>query len=114
MLLIFCKNSFKLQWKGETDLTKEEFIKWAFALWEFPSETRMKEFGHPAMFPEELPKRCIKMNTYVGDIVLDPFAGAGTTCLVAEKLNRKWIGIEISPNYCEITKKRILEVIENG
>jgi DNA modification methylase len=106
-ILLFCKNHFSLQHKGETDLEKEEFKKWAYAIWEFMPETKMKKYGHPAMFPEELPKRCIKMNSYINDIVLDPFNGAGTTAYVCEKLNRRWIGIEIDEKYCEIAKQRI-------
>ncbi len=106
-IIIFSKDSYRLSWKGETDLTRAEFISWSLALWEFLPETQMKKYGHPAMFPEEMPKRLIKLHSYVGDVVLDPFCGAGTTCVVAEKLNRKWIGIEIDPKYCEITKQRL-------
>jgi len=73
-------------------------------IWEF---TAKKYDNHPAPFPEELPKNCILTTTDENDIVLDPFNGSGTTCVVAEKLNRRWIGREISKEYCEITKKRI-------
>ena len=83
-------------------------------LWEFAPETKMKKYGHPAMFPEELPKRCIKMNSYIDDVVLDCFAGVGTTCVVAEKLNRRWIGIEINEEYCKIAKERIKEVLKQS
>ena len=106
-ILVFCKDNKKLQWKGKTDLTKEEFINWTLPLWKFTSETRMKKYGHPAMFPEELPKRCIKMFSWIGATVLDPFAGAGTTLKVAKELNRNYIGFEISKNYCDITEKRL-------
>ena len=51
------------------------------------------------------------MNRYIDDVVLDCFAGSGTTCVVAEKLNRRWIGIELSEEYCEITKRRIEEIV---
>jgi len=109
-ILVFAKETRKLQKRGDSDLTKEEFIEFSIALWRFPPETRQKQFGHPAMFPEELPYRLIKMLSWIGDTVLDMFAGAGTTLVVAEKLRRKWIGIELSPAYCAVTKKRIAEL----
>ena len=67
----------------------------------------MKKFNHPAMFPEELAKRCIKLFSYKNDLVLDPFNGAGTTTFAANLLERKYIGIDISETYCEIAKERI-------
>lgn len=106
-ILIFCKDSTKLLNKGETDLTKEEFIKYAYGIWEFPPETKMKLYGHPAMFPEELPYRLIKMLSYKGATVLDLFMGAGTTGVVCKKLNRSFIGIELDKNYFNIAKERI-------
>ena len=59
----------------------------------------MKEFDHPAMFPEELPRRLMKLFSYKNDIVLDPFNGAGTTTLVAAKQGRRFIGIDVSEQY---------------
>lgn len=109
-ILLFAKGSYKLGWSGRSDLTREEFIKWAYALWSFAPERNMKKFGHPAMFPEELPKRVIKMNSYIGDVVLDPFVGAGTSAVVAKRLGRKFIGIDIDPDYLEITVRRLKEV----
>lgn len=66
-----------------------------------------KEIKHPAVFPYELPFKHIKTWTNEGDIVLDPFAGSGTTLLAAQDLNRKYIGIELNSDYCEIIKQRI-------
>lgn len=63
--------------------------------------------GHPASFPEEIPNRCIKSFTDEGDIVLDSYLGSGTTAIACERLNRRWIGIEIEEKYCEIAAKRI-------
>jgi len=106
-ILVFAKEDKKLNRKGETDLTKEEFIDWSLALWKFPPETQMKKIGHPAMFPKELAKRCIKMFSYIDDTILDPFAGAGTTLVVAKELNRNAIGCELSEEYCKIIEDRL-------
>ena len=89
------------------DITDTEFKEWVIGKWSFPPEIRMKDYGHPAMFPEELPKRLMKLFSYQGDIVLDPFNGAGTTSLVAWKLGRRFIGIDISEDYCKCALRRI-------
>lgn len=106
-ILVFAKKNKKLQCKGETDLAKEEFIEWSNGLWKFAPETKQKQFGHPAMFPEELAKRCIKMFSWLGAVVLDPFCGAGTTCKVARDLGREYVGFEISEEYCQIAEERL-------
>ncbi len=106
-IYVFAKEHLKLQHRGETDLDRSEFKDWAFAYWNFPGERRMPEFDHPAMFPEELAKRCIKMFSYKGDVILDPYNGAGTTCVVAKKYDRKYIGIDLSEKYCETAKNRL-------
>ena len=106
-IMIFAKDSLKLQEKGETDLTPNEFKKWAFSIWKITPETKMKRFGHPAMFPLDMPYRLIKMLSWKNATILDPFNGAGTTAVAAERLGRKYIGIELSKNYCDTTVKRI-------
>jgi DNA modification methylase len=63
--------------------------------------------AHFATFPTEIPRRAIKAGTRVGDTVLDPFMGSGTTAQVAQNLNRRWVGIELNPEYCDIAVKRI-------
>jgi site-specific DNA-methyltransferase (adenine-specific) len=67
----------------------------------------MKDYDHPAMFPEELPRRLMKLFSYKHDIVLDPFNGAGTSSLVAWKLGRRFIGIDVSRQYCDTALARI-------
>lgn len=110
-LLVFAKDSRKLSYKGETDLTKEEFINWSSAMWTIAPERNMKKIGHPAMFPEELVLRCLKMFSYKDAVVLDPFSGAGTTALVCKKNNRNYIGFELSKDYCDIAEDRINKII---
>ena len=74
------------------------------SVWSFNTAS-LKE-AHFAVFPEELPALCIKAGTKEGDVVLDPFMGSGTTAVVAQKLGRKWVGIELNPKYIEIIKRR--------
>jgi modification methylase len=72
-------------------------------VWELPQEMKNK---HPAPFPIALPLRCIESTT--AEIILDPFSGSGTTAIASQKLGKKYVGIEISPDYCEEAEKRIL------
>ena len=65
--------------------------------------------AHFAVFPEKLPELCIKAGSKKGDIVLDPFFGSGTTGFVAQRLYRKWIGIELNPEYIKIANKRFVQ-----
>ena len=62
---------------------------------------------HPSQYPEELVERIIKVGTHEGDLVLDPFMGSGTTAVVAKRLNRRYVGYEIEPEYIEIANKRL-------
>jgi len=106
---VFSKTSLKHPGnKEDIDITKDEFIKCVNGHWSIAPETRMKEFDHPAMFPEELVRRCLKLFSYKNDVILDPFNGAGTTTLVAHELGRQYIGIDISEVYCTIAQNRIL------
>lgn len=89
------------------DISADEFKKWVFAKWDIAPEYNMKKYGHPAMFPEELATRVIKLFTYKGDVVLDPFNGVGTTTVVAKRLGRIYLGIDISEEYCKKAEERI-------
>lgn len=77
------------------------------AVW--PINTKPFKGYHYAPFPEELVKTPILAATEEGDIVLDPFAGSGTTCLVSKKLNRNYIGIDLNESYVDIANKRLEE-----
>lgn len=86
-------------------LTREEAKKWGYAgVWEINTVKANKE--HPAMFPVELPWRCIKMHSDKGDVVLEPFCGSGTTIIACEELGRKCYAIERDPKYCDVTINR--------
>jgi len=107
LIVILYKNQWKKIDKKQSDITKEEFIAWTNGLWSFNGESK-KRVGHPAPFPIELPKRCIKLFSYVGDVILDPFMGSGSTLIAAIINNRNSIGIDIDKEYCELAKKRII------
>lgn len=105
---LFCKGTYKK--KGERDdidITGEEFKDWVYAKWAIAPASNIKEYKHPAMFPEEIPRRLIKLFSYKNDLILDPFNGVGTTTMVAKLLRRKYIGIDISEKYCKIAEDRL-------
>jgi site-specific DNA-methyltransferase (adenine-specific) len=105
---VFCKESHKKEGdSSKIDITGDEFKKWVYAKWDIAPEGNMKKYNHPAMFPEELVARLLKLFSYQNDIVLDPFNGAGTTTLVANKLERRYIGIDVSEEYCKTAEKRL-------
>lgn len=102
---------YKKIWKKnsgskKSDITKEEFMEWTNGIWSFSGESK-KRVGHPAPFPIELPRRCIKLFSFVGDTVLDPFLGSGTTLIAAYLNNRKGIGVDIDREYCDLAIKRL-------
>ena len=90
--------------KDQSKLTKEEWNQYFTGHWNFPGE---KQDKHLAMFPEELPKRLIKMFSFVGDTILDPFLGSGTTSLAAKKLNRNSVGYEINGEFLPTIKEKL-------
>ncbi len=109
LIVVLYKDTWKkLSGSKQNDITKEEFMEWTNGLWTFNGESK-KRIGHPAPFPRELPKRCIKLFSFIGDTVFDPFCGSGTTLIEAKILKRKAIGLEIDPNYCKLAKERLLK-----
>ncbi len=83
-------------------------MSWTCGVWTFPGEKKTK-IGHPAPFPVGLPKRCIKLFSFEGDTILDPFMGSGTTLVAARQNNRIGIGIDMEESYCQIAMHRILK-----
>ena len=108
VIIIFYKGRWQKIKNAKSDITKEEFMGWTNGLWTFSGESK-KKIGHPAPFPVELPKRCIKLFSFVGDTVLDPFLGSGSTLIACALLNRKGIGVEIDENYCKLAKNRLIK-----
>ena len=95
--------------RDEVTITKDKKIKGN--VWEMPvSNTK---FNHPAIFPEQLAQDHILSWSNEGDIILDPFAGSGTTCMAAKKIGRDFIGIEKEPDYVAIAEARIKSIPES-
>ncbi len=90
--------------KEKSKLSIEEWNEYFSGHWNFPGE---RQDNHLAMFPEELPKRLIKMFSFVGETVLDPFLGSGTTTLAAKNLGRNSIGYEINESFEPIIKEKL-------
>ncbi len=90
--------------KAQSRLTVEEWNQYFAGHWNFPGERQAK---HLAVFPEELPKRLIRMFSFVGDTVLDPFLGSGTTTLAAKKLRRSSIGYEINRQFLSMIREKV-------
>lgn len=106
MIAIFYKKQWKKTQQGISDISRDDFMSWTNGLWTFNGESK-KRVSHPAPFPLELPKRCMQLFSYIGDTVLDPFSGSGTTMLACALLNRKGIGIDIDLDYCKASLKRL-------
>ncbi|MBI5033003.1 MAG: site-specific DNA-methyltransferase [Chloroflexi bacterium] len=107
VIVVLYKDSWKkTSGTKKSDIKRDEFMAWTNGVWTFNGESK-KRVGHPAPFPIELPRRCIKMFTYVDDIVLDPFLGSGTTLLACQETQRRGIGIEIDEKYCELAVQRL-------
>ena len=114
-LLIFSKGDYKLarskteRAEGRIDtIVKDEFIQHTKSIWSFPTESA-RRVNHPAPFPVELPRRCIEMYTYAGDVVLDPFLGSGTTAVAAKMCGRRYVGLDLSEEYCAIAEERLAQ-----
>ena len=122
-IIIAYKNSPKKlvkgepQWKGEPTITEEgktkmvyqeedkkDFMELVFGQWKYLNDSRPMT---KATFSMDIPTKAIKILSYKNDIVLDPFNGSGTSCVAAEILGRRWIGIELSENYANIARQRI-------
>src|SRR5439155_22288783 len=90
----------------ENTLTNDEFLEATLDVWDIPPESA-KRVGHPAPFPVELPERLVRLYTYTGDLVLDPFMGSGSTLVAAARLGRRIVGYDLDPTYVDIARLRV-------
>jgi DNA modification methylase len=111
-LEIFAKGDLKKEGdSSKIDIKDDEFKEWVVAKWSIAPERKMVQYDHPAMFPEKLVERALKLFSFEGDVILDPFNGVGTSCVVAKRLHRRYIGIDVSQKYCSVAKKRLKEIL---
>ena len=109
-LEVFCKGDLKKSGdRRDADIDADSFKRWVYGRWSIAPERKMNRYGHPAMFPEELARRAILLFSFRGDVVLDPFAGVGTTCVAAKRNSRDYLGIEIVPEYCKTAGSRLAQ-----
>ena len=104
-------NGLPARTKKRSKLSQKEWVEFTKQVWDIPIPNKSDSaFGkHPALMPEEIPNRCIRMFTFEGDIVLDPFAGSGTTLKVAKQLGRNYIGYEIMKAYRPCIRRKLAE-----
>jgi site-specific DNA-methyltransferase (adenine-specific) len=91
------------------EMDKKEFMELVFGQWNYFADTKSLT---KATFSMDIPTKAIKILSYKNDVVLDPFAGSGTSLVAAETLDRRWLGIELSPNYMEVAQKRVQAFID--
>lgn len=108
-------NNISKENKEKSKLTEKEWIEFTKQIWNIASPNKGDiAFGiHPAIMPEEIARRCIRLYSYCDDIVLDPFAGSGTTLKVAKELDRKYIGYELYRNYEKVIEEKLKAANEN-
>ena len=88
---------------------KKEFMSLVYGQWEYFADTKQQT---KATFSMDIPMKAIKILTYKNDVVLDPFAGSGTSLVAAVMSDRRWLGIELSSNYCEVARKRVQHFVD--
>lgn len=106
VIVLLYKGTWKKRERGTSDTTRDEFIEWTNGTWTFGGQTRA--VGHPAPFPVELPRRCLKLFSYVGETVLDPFLGSGSTLLACLGTGRRGIGVDVAEEYCRVARDRLI------
>ena len=108
LILVLYKDSWKKTGSSrENDITKKEFMDWTNGVWTFNGQSKKGAGGHPAPFPIELPRRCIKLFSFIGDTILDPFLGSGSTLIASYLHDRQGIGIDIDKSYCDVAIQRL-------
>jgi DNA modification methylase len=113
-ILVFSKKGYARSAEGKKNtIGRDEFLEFTKSIWTFPSESA-RRVGHPAPFPIELPRRLIQLYSFAGDVVLDPFAGSGSTCLAALQTGRLFVAFEKNGRYVHLAERRIRDLLAKG
>ncbi len=110
-LLVLAKQEFSRPNTGQSDVGRDEFMASTLSVWEIPPESA-KRVGHPAPFPVELAARVIRLYSFRGDVVLDPFVGSGSTCIAAALNGRHFVGYDIAHEYVDLSWRRLRKEAE--
>jgi len=107
------ENTLPKDIKEKSKLTEKEWVEFTKQIWNIPVPNKNDlAFGkHSAIMPEEIVRRCVRLFTYIGDTVLDPFAGSGTTLKVAKELKRNYVGYEISKSYERVINLKLQSLL---
>ncbi|HAS10698.1 MAG TPA: hypothetical protein DCS55_09320 [Acidimicrobiaceae bacterium] len=97
-------------WPSDVTISVDEFLDSTLDVWNIPAESATR-IGHPAPFPVALPQRLIHLYTYEGELVLDPFMGAGSTAIAAVNTSRHYVGFDTEPEYVELAKRRVADAV---
>ena len=110
-ILVFSKEDFSRNGTSRKNtISRKEFLDFTKSIWTFPTESA-KRVGHPAPFPVERPRRLIQLYSFQEDVVLDPFAGSGSTCVAAAECGRKFVAYEKNESYVINARKRVSDVL---
>jgi DNA modification methylase len=96
-----------------SSISRDEFMEATLDVWEIPAESATR-VGHPAPFPVALPERLIQLHTYVGDVVLDPFMGSGSTAVAAVRTGRRYVGYDTDASYVAAAEQRLATESQPG
>lgn len=107
-ILVFSKGDYRRKKPAGVDssIGRDDFLEFTRSVWRFNAESA-KRVGHPAPYPVELPRRCIELYTFPGDVIFDPFTGSGTTGVAAVQAGRAFAGYELNPDYAVSANLRI-------
>lgn len=108
-ILVFSKGEFSRGAPAQkSTISRKEFLEFTKSIWNFPTESA-RRVGHPAPFPVELPRRLIQLYSFKNDVVLDPFAGSGSTCVAAVESRRTFVAYEKNDSYVKNARRRLSE-----